>query len=120
MKTLIISCVTATLLIVFVFVNSFAVKFNIDKMIDAIERAPDDCSNAQIYEEIFEDYKRREKYIALSVSHSDLLGIEDSYAEMLGAIEADDKETLIIEKSRVIKALAHIKRLAGVNFDSVF
>lgn len=120
MKSLIFSCITAAVLIIFVFVNSFVVGFNIDKMVQAIESAPNDCQSAEIYKQLFDDYKRREKYIALSVSHSDLLGIEDSFAEILGAIEANDEETLTIQKSRIIKALAHIKRLAAVNFDSVF
>ena len=120
MKTLILSCSTAVLLILFVFTNSFIVRYNIDKINDAIAAAPDSCQAGDLYEALFEDYRRRERYIALSVSHSDLLGIEDSYAEILGAIEADDLEALIIAKSRIIKALAHIKRLSAVNLDSVF
>ena len=120
MKSIIFSCTTAILLIVFVFVNSFAVRYNIDKISEELEKAPNDIKSADIYSEIFEDYRRREKYVALSISHSDLLVIEDSFAEILGAIEADDEETLIIAKCRIIKALSHLKRLAGVNFDSVF
>ena len=120
MKALITSCTTAALLIILVFTNSFIVRYNIQRISEAIEAAPEHCQSAEIYTELFEDYRRREKYIALSVSHSDLLGIEDSYAEILGAIEADDEDALIIAKSRIIKALAHIKRLAGINFDSVF
>ena len=120
MKSLILSCVSALLLVVFVFANSYAVRYNVEKISTAIESAPDNCSEKETYNKLYEDYRRREKYIALSVSHSDLLIIEDSFAEMLGAIDAEDEDALTIAKSRIIKALAHIKRLSGINFDSVF
>ena len=120
MKAFILSAVIAPVLIIFVFINSYAVGYNIDKLTEGLENAPSNCESKEIYEELYKEYQKREKYIALSISHSDLLSIEDSFAEILGAIEARDEETLIIEKSRVIKALNHIKRLSGINFDSIF
>ena len=120
MKALILSYITAGLVILFVFANSFTVGYNIDRLTEAISSAPDSCDDGGIYQELFEDYERRERFIALTISHSDLLGIEDSFSEILGAVKAKDDESLIIAKSRLIEALAHIKRLAGINFDSIF
>lgn len=120
MKIHLFAIAVAFTVIVTVFVNSFVVSYNIDRLTEAIETAPDDASDSEIYNEIFEDYLRREKYLALSISHSDLHAIEDSLAELIGAVAAGDDDTLIIAKSRVIRALSHIKRLAGVNIDSIF
>ena len=120
MKLLILSYVTAASVILFVFINSFIIHSYVTDLLNRIEEAPDSCDDNGAYSLCFENYKRREKYIALTVSHSDLGVIEDSFAEIMGAISANDRESLIIAKSRLTEALSHVKRLSGINIDSIF
>ena len=72
------------------------------------------------YESLYERYRRCEIYVSLSVDHEDLSNIEDDFAEIIGAAKADDKTSLITAKSRLCDRLDHIKRLSGINIDSVF
>ena len=120
MKLLILSYVTAAIVIILVFINSFIIHSYATALLNKIEEAPDSCNDNGAYSRCYEDYKRREKYISLTVSHSELSVVEDSFAEIIGAVTANDRESLIIAKSRLTEALVHIKRLSGVNIDSIF
>lgn len=71
------------------------------------------------YTEIYDNFKKKESYIALTVNHGDLTSIEDAFAELIGAAKADDTDSLLIAKSRLIDALGHLKRLSGINIDSI-
>ena len=71
------------------------------------------------YTEIYEDFKKKERYISLTVNHNDLMTIENSFAELIGAAKANDTQSLLIAKSRLIDALEHLKRLSGINLDSI-
>lgn len=72
------------------------------------------------YTEIYEKYKSYELYISLSVDHDDLSSVEDAFSEIIGAAKADDAVGVITTKSRLTDNLRHIKRLAGINIDSIF
>ena len=72
------------------------------------------------YTEIYEKYKSYELYISLSVDHDDLSSVEDAFSEIIGAARADDAAGVITTKSRLTDYLRHIKRLAGINIDSIF
>ncbi len=120
MKTAIAAYAISALLIIFVIANSFILSFNINKVIEKLEDTPNSPNEAQTYIDIYDDYMRRQKYISLTVNHDDLSTIETSFFEMLGAIEANDEESLIIAKSRLLGALSHLKRLSGINMDSIF
>ena len=85
-----------------------------------LKNAPNDTENYSVYEEISHEYAKIQRYIGLTVSHDDLTNIEEDFNEILGAIEADDEESLIIAKSRLIGSLSHLRRLSGINADSIF
>ncbi len=120
MKTVIAAYAISIALIIFVIVNSFILSFNINAVIEKLKSTPDTPSSGELYKDIYYDYMRRQKYIALTVNHDDLSTIETSFFEMLGAIDANDEESLIISKSRLLGALSHLKRLSGINMDSIF
>ncbi len=71
-------------------------------------------------EALYDDFLKKEKWISLTVSHEDLTNIEGSFAEWIGAAEADDKETAEEMKSRLEDAFRHLGRLAKCNGDSIF
>ncbi len=110
------------ILVIAVLINSLA----IGRIIDSISREllsaeEGDMAKAEKeYTEIYEKYKKLELYISLSVSHDDLSNIEDAFSEIIGAARADDSSGVITTKSRLTDYLRHIKRLAGINIDSIF
>ena len=72
------------------------------------------------YNEILKEYKRYSKFIAFSVKHSEIQGIEELLYELIGACKAGEISDAIEIKSRLVGALSHTRRLAGINYDSVF
>ena len=119
MKTAIISYIVLAVVILLVVLNSLFIVYNIDVIVSRLKKAPDSLDAGAIYEDIFSDYMKRQKYIGLSVSHDDLTSIESEFNEILGAIKANDDKSLIIAKSRLIGALTHLRRLSSINADSI-
>lgn len=109
-------------LVILVLINSLSVGKIIDSISDDITRAEEsDMAIAEKeYAEIYEKYKRYELYVSLSVDHDDLSNIEDAFSEIIGAARADDAAGVVTTKSRLTDYLRHIKRLSGINIDSIF
>ncbi|MBE6537675.1 MAG: DUF4363 family protein [Ruminococcaceae bacterium] len=120
MKAAAISLAVLITVLVTVILNSILVSNSIQKITERLENAPSNLESYEIYSEIFEDYMKKQRYIGLTVSHEDLTNIEREFNEIIGSIEAEDEESLIIAKSRLIGALSHLKRLSGINADSIF
>ena len=120
MRAAIISLIILTLVLTAVILNSYFVSRSIHTLLEKLKDAPSDTNNYEIYAEIHDDFAKKQRFIGLTVSHDDLTNIEEEINEILGAIEADDKETLIIAKSRLIGSLSHLRRLSGINADSIF
>lgn len=109
-------------LVVFVFANCIVLANIIDEITElTISAEESDMATAEKeYTEIYERYKNHELFISLSVDHNDLSDIETSFSEIIGAAKADDSAGVLTAKSRLIDRLRHIKRLSGINIDSVF
>ncbi len=120
MKTFVFAIVTACLVTLAVILNSVFLDISLSSLIDECEKIPDECERAPEYERLYENFCKWQKFISLTVSHEDLSDIEKDFAEILGAARADDRESLIIAKSRLIMTLTHLRRLSGVNPDSIF
>ena len=106
--------ITMILILTFIIFNTFMMNNRIDEVIDGVERA-------KSYEEISavkEKYTEYERFISISVSHEDLMNIEDLFAEyeVEMMIESEDRE---ITKNRLKSALGHLRRLSAVNIDSI-
>ena len=121
MKAVWFAAVTLVLLLCFVVTNSLVLNSEIEtlkeKITDAEENNMDEAFNE--YNNLFLEYKRLEKYMSLTVNHEDLANIENAFAEITGAANADDKASLLTTKSRLIDYLSHIRRLSGINIDSI-
>lgn len=119
MKTVIAAYVVLSVIIIIVIINSLIISYNIDVILEKLRGTPDVASAEEIYEEIFDDYMKKQKYLGLTVSHDDLTNIESEFYEIIGAAKVSDDDALKIAKSRLIGALIHLKRLCGINFDSI-
>ena len=95
----------------------------IDELTEKIEALEIDSENTgEALSEaikIREHFKSRESYISLSVNHEDLSNIETIFAEMIGQLEVENADDARVAKSRLIDALGHLKRLSGVNIDTI-
>ena len=120
MKSVIFSFIALIAIFTTITMNCFFISRSVDDITNRLEAAPTHTDTYSVYYEIFEDYIKRQRFIGLTVSHEDLTNIECEFYEILGAIEAEDEESLIIAKSRLIGALSHLKRLSGINADSIF
>ena len=119
MKTVVIAFITLVLVIALVVVNSLLVSSGIDSVLKKLKSVPDSYESGEQYEEIYNEYMRRQNFFGLTVSHVDLTNIEDCFQEIRGAVKAKDDTSLIIAKSRLIGALTHLKRLSEINPDSI-
>ena len=120
MKITAIGIMVLVLLTLAVIINSLALDYNISAILTKITNAEESYSLADEYLSIYEDFMRREKFIAITVSHGDLTEIESCFAELLGAAKAKDDVSLIIAKSRLEKSLLHLKRLCGISPEGIF
>ena len=120
MKTIILSYVILILVILLVIINSIIVSNSIDAIIEKLKNIPDSVSEKEQYKEVFDDYIKIQHLFEITVSHDDLTNIESEFYEIMGAVNAEDSESLKIAKSRLIGSLSHLKRLSGINADSIF
>lgn len=120
MKAAIIAISVLTIVLLSVILNSLFISRGVEQIMEILENAPSTTDSHDLYSDIFDDYMKKQRFIGLTVSHDDLTNIESEFHEIIGSIEADDEESLIIAKSRLVGALSHLRRLSGINADSIF
>lgn len=122
MKSVYFAYTVFIILVVFVFINCFALSNIIDEITELTASAEEEnlVLAEKAYKEIYETYKAYKLFISLSVDHNDLSDIESAFSEIIGAAKADDAAGVMTAKSRLINRLRHIKRLSGINIESVF
>ena len=121
MKTFRIAVCALVLLIAAVFANSAYIEKLTDKFVNEVEMINEkdpEIAKAEL-SELFSKFKKAEKIISITTSHDDLTSIEESFAEMMGAVNAKDMNELIKIKSRLKSAFEHLGRLSGINMDSI-
>ena len=120
MKVKIFSVVLLTLLIFSVAANTFFLTRCIDEIKnEAMRFSIENTENApEVGEKIFDNYKRAEKFLSLTVSHDDLADIHSYFTEMNAYLALGNTEEAHVAKSRLIDALTHLRRLSGFNFSA--
>jgi hypothetical protein len=121
MKGFIFSLITIGVVFTLVIVNSIILGNLIDDTImrlEKIELSVPELAKDEL-RECYRSFEKREKYISLSVSHSDLTEIDVCFSEIIGAAEAGDIDEMIIIKSRLLNSFKHLRRLSGINIDSI-
>lgn len=114
MKPVKITVFFLLLLISAIIINSVYIKKITGELTEAL-----DSTNGEDYEAIAEKFKKHERFISLTVSHDDLTNIEEGFAELIGAVKAEDEARLVTIKSRLGDSLEHLGRLSGINIDSI-
>ncbi|MBE6636094.1 MAG: DUF4363 family protein [Ruminococcaceae bacterium] len=119
MRSVIWAFIIVFLLITLVLLNSIIISYNIKEVISRLEDTPNEISAADKYLDIRDDFIKIRKYISLTVNHEDISEIDSEFAELSGILTVGDAEELVIAKSRLINALLHLKRLSGINLESI-
>ena len=123
MKVKILAAVILILVLLSSALNTHFLLRSIDKIENSVEALSFEASASESKNEaeaLFESYKKAEGFLSLTVSHNDLTDIESFFSEMIGYLSVSDKDGAKMAKSRLIDALAHLRRLSGVNISSIF
>lgn len=108
------------LVIALVSINSFMLDRSIAGfIIDAEGLSVDDYSAYEEAVEIKKKFEDAERFISLTVNHDDLTNIEECYSDLTGYLKVDMTDEADVTKNRLIDALTHLRRLSGVNIDSI-
>ncbi len=122
MKVKITAVALMIIIISAVIINTVLLNGSIERhtgLVYEFEISDDFAESEKRAREIYEDFRQSETYISILVNHNDLTNIEDIFAEMIGCLSVGDTDGAKIAKSRLIDALSHLKRLSGVNIDSI-
>jgi predicted xylose isomerase-like sugar epimerase len=123
MKVKILAAVILILVLLASAINTHFLLRSIDEIETSVEALSFEASANESKSEaeaLFESYKKAEGFLSLTVSHNDLTDIESFFSEMIGYLSVSDKDGAKMAKSRLIDALAHLRRLSGVNISSIF
>lgn len=120
MKAKAFAYITLCAVIFSVLANTIYIDREVNEIIEKVERF--DVYGDRAVEEarkMQEGFMRSSLFISLTVSHDDLTNIEDGFAELVGCLVIKDSDGATIIKSRLLNYLEHLRRLSGINFDSI-
>ena len=123
MKEKIIAFCLLFLVICFVLINTLVLDRQIKGLYDDTAKIEISDSDIQAAErnarELYEEFKKREKFISLTVNHEDLTRIEESFSEIIGYLSVGNADDAMVIKNRLLDSLEHLRRLSGFNIDSI-
>ena len=123
MKEKIIAFCLLFLVICFVLINTLVLDRQIKALYDDTAKIEIGDSDIQEVErsalELYEEFKKREKFISLTVNHEDLTRIEESFSEIIGYLSVGNADDAMVIKNRLLDSLEHLRRLSGFNIDSI-
>lgn len=123
MKIKLLAAVLFLGIVVGVILNTLALTGTINEYTDkvlAFEISDENTEEAEIAaRDTYAHFKKRETFMSLTVNHNDLTAIEELFSEMIGQLSVGDGDGARVTKNRLIDALSHLRRLSGVNIDSI-
>ncbi len=120
MKEKIIGAVFLFAVIGFVIANTIILDRQVEQI--ACQISSLDITDEEALEhavKYYENYRKKEQYISLTVSHNDLTNIEDYFVEMIGHLTVRNLEDAQVTKDRLISSLEHLRRLSGFTVDAI-
>lgn len=111
------------LVLSFVFVNTIVLGKQIKEVYARTEEINISDENIEECEakmrSLYEDFKKKETFISLTVNHEDLTNIEESFSEIIGYLSVGDVDGARVIKNRLLDSLEHLRRLSGFNIDAI-
>lgn len=122
---------TLAIVLVLVIVNGIFVQANIrqtEREIEALavqppgekEQKQDITLSAAAVREVRLKWEKRLALISLTVNHNDLMAVEEQFATLEGAAEAQDPQAYIVALSVLRQAMTHLGELAGAGVRVLF
>ncbi len=118
MKARVIAIVIMALTVLFVTVNTLMLGIYMRRLESMLAQIDFENGSDAFYE-AYDYYKDRSVFITLTVSHSDLHEIEQDFAEISGALSVGDTKAAEVLKNRLVSSVEHMRRLTGVNIESI-
>ena len=120
MSSIKISYLVLILCICFVAANGFYHNYITGELYERAEEIDPFADGAKARaEELYSFYEKHQRLISITVSHDDLRDIDNEMCELVGALRVNDADGAEITKSRLCGSLRHLKRLSGLNIDSI-
>ena len=122
MKSVIFAYTLLAAVTSFIFINSSVISNHIDNTSSRLNELTETVGDETLYEdvsEIYEEFKEKEKYISLTVSHEDLTNIETYFCQLVSAAQISEENDYKINLDLLKDALAHLERLCDMNLDSI-
>lgn len=123
MKEKIIAFCLLFLVICFVLINTLVLDRQIKALYDDTAKIEMRDSDIQAAERsaraLYDEFKKKETFISLTVNHEDLTRIEESFSEIIGYLSVGNADDAMVIKNRLLDSLEHLRRLSGFNIDSI-
>lgn len=120
MSSIKISYLVLILCICFVAANGFYLNYITGELYERAENINvEDEGAREAVIELYSFYEKHQRLISITVSHDDLRDIDNEMCELVGALRVNDADGAEISKSRLCGSLRHLKRLSGLNIDSI-
>ena len=120
MKAKRIAFIIMTATIAFVTINTILLNLCITKFYGLLTKSDlHSPSGENAFYTAAEYYRSRVSFISLTVDHNDLTDIENDISEIYGYLSVGDTDGAQVAKSRLVGSVEHLRRLSGVNIDSI-
>ncbi len=110
-------------ILVSVLVNTAMLQKEIDDVISDVEELdltdPDSAAVTKAAERLYDDFKKKESFISLTVSHDDLTNIESAFSELIGYLSVGEFPSAVATKNRLLDSLEHLRRLSDINLEAI-
>ena len=123
MSTKAFAYVIFILILISVFVNTAMLQKQISEVISNVEELdlnePDSAAVTKSAERLYDDFKKKESFISLTVSHDDLTNIESAFSELIGYLSVGEFGSAVATKNRLLDSLEHLRRLSDINLEAI-
>ena len=112
MRSLIMASVVLILVFALSIANSVYIEERIDSYISSIDS---DDGSPGFYKNLFEKFKRDEKFFSITISHSELFSVTDTFSELATVAESGKSDGIEPLKSRLKNALLHLLKTSELS-----
>ena len=112
MRPVIIALAVLVLIFSLTLANSIYIERRIDSYISAIDS---DDGSPNFYTSLFEEFKRDEKFFSITISHSELFSVTDTFSELSALAESGKSDEIEPLKSRLKNALLHLLKTSELS-----
>ena len=120
MRQKLFAVIIIIIVVSFVIINTIVIESQIDDIQKRVENLIIHKENAtEEAVDIYNEFKKKEIYISLTVNHDDLTNIEDYFVELVGCLSIGNVDDASVTKDRLTSSLEHLRRLSTFTIDAI-